>query len=265
MTHPDNTLASDLKRIEKALLAARECVSAYTPGRIESVKKAGGDPVTEADVALDKVLKTMLLEPGEGWLSEETVDDRQRLNKRRVWIVDPIDGTREFIEGIPEWCISVGLSIDGQPTAAGICNPSADQLFLGATGAGVTLNGQPVSVSNSRSLEGIRILASRSELRKGLWSRFDDEPFEVVPCGSVAYKLACVAAGLADATLTLAPKNEWDIAAGVCLIHAAGGQTQDLSGNRRRFNQPDPLLNGLLAGPKAIVNALYDSLGPHSE
>ncbi len=256
MKRPAADIDADLAHIREALTAARRAVAAYTPGRIDSVKKAGGDPVTEADIALDEVLKEMLLGPDEGWLSEETVDDHGRLDKRRVWIVDSIDGTREFIQGIPEWCISVGLSIDGQPTAAGICNPAADQLFLGAAGAGVTLNGQPVTISPKQELAGARILASRSEIRKGLWQRFDNEPMDVVPCGSVAYKLACVAAGLADATLTLVPKNEWDVAAGVCLVHTAGGHTQDLNGYRRRFNQPNPLLNSLAAGPKSLVETI---------
>lgn len=246
----------DLERIHTALRAARECVSAFTPGRIASEKKAGGDPVTQADLTLDKILKESLLGPDEGWLSEETVDNPERLTKRRVWIVDPIDGTREFIEGIPEWCISVGLAVDGQPVAGGICNPTANQIFLGAVGQGVTLNGSPVTLSPKQDTAGARLLVSRSEIRKGLWSRFDKEPFEVIPCGSVAYKLACVAAGLADATVSLVPKNEWDIAAGFCLVHAAGGQTFDLTGKQRRFNQPNPLLNGLLAGNNSLLERL---------
>lgn len=253
-------LDHDLKRINAALQAARDGVSAFTPGRIASEKKAGGDPVTQADLALDKILKESLLQPEEGWLSEETVDHPDRLSKRRVWIVDPIDGTREFIEGIPEWCISVALAVDGVPVAGGICNPAADQLFLGAIGHGVALNGNPVSLSASHTLAGARVLASRSEIRKGLWQRFETAPFTTLPSGSIAYKLACVAGGLAEATMTLVPKNEWDIAAGVCLIHAAGGLTIDLSGAPRRFNQPDPLLNGLLAGPSVLVHALFDGL-----
>lgn len=250
------TLENDLNRIHQALLAARQSVSAFTPGRIASEKKAGGDPVTQADLMLDKVLKEMLLRPDEGWLSEETIDDPERLQKRRVWIVDSIDGTREFIEGIPEWCVSVGLVEDGQPVAGGILNPATDQLFLGSIGRGVTLNGKPVKVSDKQDVAGARILASRSEIRKGQWSRFEKAPFEVIPCGSVAYKLACVAAGLAEATWTLSPKNEWDIAAGICLVIAAGGQAVDLSGNPRRFNQPNPKLQNLLAANKPLLSRL---------
>jgi len=249
-------LTADLKRINEALAAARSYVSAYTPGRIASERKAGGDPVTRADIGIDTILKQMLLDGEEGWLSEETVDDRCRLQKRRVWIVDPINGTREFIEGIPEWCISVGLVEDGRPIAAGVCNPAADQLFLGAEGYGVTLNGTPVALSAKQNLSGARILASRSEIRKGLWSRYDHAPFKVIPCGSIAYKLACVAAGLAEATFTLVPKNEWDIAAGTGLILAAGGKAIDRSGKPRRFNQSSPLLDGLWAGPEQLIDEI---------
>lgn len=256
------SIEQDLERIAAALRAACVCVSSFTPGRIVSEKKAGGDPVTQADLALDKILKESLLQPDEGWLSEETADNPERLSRRRVWIVDPIDGTREFIDGIPEWCISVALAVDGVPVAGGICNPAADQLFLGGAGFGVTLNGHSVSVSPHEGLAGARILASRSEIRKGLWNRFEDGPFEVVPCGSVAYKLACVAGGLAEATMTLVPKNEWDIAAGVCLVQAAGGQTEELSGKQRRFNQSNPLLNGLLAGPEVLLDELKQCLHP---
>ena len=249
--------SEDLARIEKTLLLAREAVSQFTPGRIDSQRKAGGDPVTEADLLLDRVLKESLLEPGEGWLSEETADDLSRLDKRRVWIVDPIDGTREFIQGIPEWCISVALVVDGQPVCAGICNPAADQVFLGCQGRGVTLNGKRVQVTDKADLAGARVLASRSEVKRGEWVRFETAPFEVIPMGSVAYKLACVAAGLADATFTLTPKNEWDVAAGAGLVEMAGGISLDLACGDRLFNLQNPLFSkGMVAAGKDLAQGL---------
>ena len=111
----------DLTRIERR--SARTAVADFTPGAIESVLKTGGDPLTEADLAVNEVLLKSLPQPGEGWLSEENADDAARLKCSRVWIVDPIDGTREFIQGIPEWCISVGLVEGGRPVAGGIFNP----------------------------------------------------------------------------------------------------------------------------------------------
>ena len=201
----------DLKKIEAALRAAAREVSVFTPGSIEVELKAGGDPVTAADNAINDVLLEILPEPGEGWLSEETVDDPIRLGKERAWIVDPLDGTREFIQGIPEWCISIGLVENGRAVAGGILNPSTSELVLGSIETGVTLNGEPVKAIQRTSLEGAVVLASRSEVKRGEWERFQNRDFTVVPMGSVAYKLARVAAGLSEVTWTLVPKNEWDL------------------------------------------------------
>lgn len=255
-----DSLERDLIRIQQALAEAAKSVSAFTPGRIAAEKKAGGDPVTEADLAVDRILKEMLHRPGEGWLSEETVDNPDRLDKERVWIVDPIDGTREFVEGIPEWCISVGLVVNGRPVAGGILNPQAGQLFLGTIEGGVTLNGTPARVTEKTTLAGARVLASRSEIRKGLWKSLESAPFEIVPCGSIAYKLAQVAAGLADATISLAPKNEWDVAAGAALVTAGGGKTEIKNDRHRIFNRRDTLMDGFTASGKALWNLLNQLL-----
>lgn len=247
-----------LGRIEEALAAAAEAVRAFTPGRIAHEKKKGGDPVTEADVLLDAVLKRHLLRNGEQWLSEETRDDRLRLTEERVWIVDPLDGTREFIDGIPEWCISIAYVVDGKPEAAGIYSPPAGLTFLGTRAGGVTLNGRPVKVSEKHELAHARVLASRSEVKRGQWKQFEHAGFEIVPMGSVAYKLARVAAGLADLTFTLVPKNEWDVAAGWLLIEAAGGRAVDKYFQPRTFNQSNTLLDGLWAGNKHIISAVMN-------
>jgi len=247
---------NDLGKIEHALTLARSAVSTFTSGRIEAELKAGGDPVTAADIELDRVLRETLADDDDGWLSEETVDSLTRLKKRRVWIVDPLDGTREFVDGIDEWCISVALVFDGEVIAAGICNPATDQFFLGSRQTGVILNGRSVATSTHATLSGARILASRTEVGKGLWKRFADSEFTIVPVGSVAYKLALVAAGLADATFTLVPKNEWDIAAGTFLVAAGGGKVIDTQGRPLIFNRRRTLLDGLIAaGPK-----LFDPL-----
>lgn len=242
---------SDLKKIKSALEAARQIAARHMSGPIEAQFKAGGDPVTLADTELDKVLKDHLCQNGDGWLSEETVDDLSRLEKQRVWIVDPLDGTREFVQGIGEWCISVALFENGSLSAAGILNPARDQLFLGSRQMAVTLNGQSVAVSNKADLQGARVLASRSEVNRGEWDRFMDGTFNIIPSGSVAYKLALVAAGIADATFTLTPKNEWDIAAGVLLIKASGGRVIDKEGRPFVFNRQNTLVTGLItSGPK---------------
>lgn len=239
-----------LYRIHAALEAGREVLNRYTPGAIEAEFKVGHDPVTEADRAVDALLRQNLLRDGEGWLSEESVDDFTRLDKKRVWVVDPLDGTREFVKGIPEFCISVALVEDGVPIAGGICNPATDQLILGSLETGVTCNGKATHPSQRTSLEGALTLASRSEVKRGEWKEFEGGKLKIQAMGSVAYKLGLVAAGLADVTFTLTPKNEWDVAAGAALVASAGGFVGTLDTKPLRCNNRNPLLSGLLAcGP----------------
>ena len=229
--------SEDLARIEQALDAAAAALGRFTPGKIEAELKDGGDPLTAADTAVNDAIFAVLPRQGEGWLSEETVDDAARLDAPRTWIVDPIDGTREFIQGIPEWCVSIGLVEDGVPVAGGILSPTAGHLIIGTDETGVTLNGSPVESAPCRSLRGALVLASRSEVKRGEWDRFFSTEISVRNMGSVAYKLGLVATGLADATWTLVPKNEWDVAGGAALVMAAGGDVCDLSGRPRRFNR----------------------------
>jgi myo-inositol-1(or 4)-monophosphatase len=242
----------DLARIETALRKGGQALEPFTAGAIDSVLKAGGDPVTEADLAINAVLMDVLPDPGDGWLSEETADSAERLGRDRVWIVDPLDGTREFIAGIPEWCISVGLVEEGRPVAGGVYSPATDQIIVGAVGQGVTRNGVPVAVSRTTDIRGALVLASRSETRRGEWMRFYSTAISIRNVGSIAYKLGLVAAGLADATWTLVPKHEWDVAAGAALVLAAGGLVFGIDGQPIRFNRPDPLLPGFVATAPGI-------------
>jgi myo-inositol-1(or 4)-monophosphatase len=242
-----SSLRDDLEKIGAALGAAANLLHDYVSGRVAVADKGHAGPVTEADIAVNELLQRRLLRRGEGWLSEETVDDPDRIRRRRVWVVDPLDGTREFIQGIPEWCVSVGLVEDGRAVAGGICNPITGQTFLGSLETGVMLNGTSVRLAPRRGVAGATVLASRTEVDRGEWEQFAEEPFEVRPMGSVAYKLALVAAGLADATWTLVPKHEWDVAAGVALVLAGGGEVWTLKGQRPVFNRPSTLLEGLVA------------------
>src|SRR5271169_2537200 len=206
-----NSYSQILERIHAAIEASRSVFARFTPGEIDAEYKAGHDPVTEADRALDAVLRKELLREGEGWLSEESVDDPIRLQRSRVWVVDPLDGTREFVQGIPEFCVSIGFVEDGRPVAGGICNPATDETFLGSVESGVTYNGKPAQPSQRTTLDGALVLASRSEVKRGEWKQFENSNITVRPMGSVAYKLALVSAGLSDITFTLTPKNEWDV------------------------------------------------------
>jgi len=245
-----------LRRIKDALDAAAFSISNFIPGLVSAEYKSGDDPVTEADRAANRALRESLVRDGEGWLSEESDDDLRRLDTERVWVVDPLDGTREFVAGIPEWCISVGLVENGRSVAGGVSNPATNEVFLGALGQGITYNGNLVRQRKPMSLFEATVLASRSEVKRGEWVRFAGAPFDVQPIGSVAYKLALVAAGLADATWTLSPKHEWDVAGGVALVESAGGFVQGLDGSALRFNNSSTLLSGLVAGWPRLPNEI---------
>jgi len=249
----ETSYAEDLLHIQEALERARAAFQRFTPGEVASRHKQGDDPVTEADTTVDTLLREFLPRNGDGWLSEETRDDHVRLERRRVWVVDPLDGTREFVTGIPEWCVSIGLVVDGEPVAGGICNPVTGETIVGARGLGVTLNGRPAGVSARPTLEGAKVVASRSEVKRGEWTGYREDLFEIRPMGSVAYKLGLVAAGLVDATWTLTPKHEWDVAAGVALVLAAGGAIVTGAPEETRFNRPKPLLTRLLAANPALI------------
>jgi myo-inositol-1(or 4)-monophosphatase len=253
-----------LGRIREALEAAGAVLASCVPGAVASSQKSSGrGPVTEADHAVNRVLRRILLREGEGWLSEESVDDLGRLGKSHVWVVDPLDGTLEFIAGIPEWCVSIGWIEHGRAVAGGIFNPATKELFLGSPSTGVTCNGKPARASGREQLAGAVVVASRSEVKRGEWDAFRNAPFTVRPTGSVAYKLALVAAGMADATWTLSPKNEWDIAAGVALMESAGGFVESLDGSPLTFNRRSPLHPGLVAGGAKLQVEISDFLNGH--
>jgi myo-inositol-1(or 4)-monophosphatase len=254
-----------LERIHAGLEAAREVLNRFTPGAIEAEYKVGHDPVTEADRAVDEILRRTLIRGNEGWLSEETVDDFTRLDKQRVWVVDPLDGTREFVQGIPEFCVSIAMVENGVPIAGGICNPATDELILGSRETGVTYNGKPAQPSQRTDLHGALVLASRSEVKRGEWKQFESAEFNIRPMGSVAYKLGLVSAGKADLTFTLVPKNEWDVAAGAALVESAGGWVLKLDNSPLRCNQKNPLISGLLAGAPSLRTPLLALLDRHAQ
>ena len=259
----NHSYADVLDRIRAAIELARGVFTRFTPGEIAAEYKSGHDPVTEADTALDAVLRKTLLREGAGWLSEETADDLSRLNYERVWVVDPLDGTREFVEGIPEFCVSIAMVERGRPVAGGICNPATNEVFLGSIESGLEFNGAAARASQRKTLEGALVLASRSETKRGEWKNFGDAPFKVKPMGSVAYKLARVAAGLEDITFTLTPKHEWDVAGGAALILSAGGCVRTLADTDLVCNQKNALISGLIACGPLLKDELMEFLAPY--
>lgn len=231
-----------------AATRAAHAVKAIYDTQDFTVQQKSGDkgPLTEADLRANEILHEVISAafPEDAILSEETRDSGERLSNRRVWIIDPVDGTREFTLGIPEFCVSVGFTLDGEAVVGALANPATGQVIAGAVGTGVTLDGAPVSTTARDSFEGARLLVSRSEYEKGWFDDLKGEA-EFTPMGSVAWKFGLVAAGLAEASFTPKPRNEWDLCAGVACILAAGGEATDGQGVRYTFNRPDPLHIGV--------------------
>ncbi|HIJ85185.1 MAG: 3'(2'),5'-bisphosphate nucleotidase CysQ [Magnetococcales bacterium] len=230
--------------------------------REAQVKQKGPDnPLTKADLEANETIQHILqhFAPDYGWLSEETTDHHDRLKQQRLWIVDPLDGTKEFVQGIPEFAVSIALVEEGLPIAACLYNPPLNELFTAIAGKGSRKNGQPIQTSRTTQLHRAVCLSSRSETQRGEWDPYKDE-FTLMTTGSIAYKLAVLASGRADFTFTLTPKNEWDIAAGELLVREAHGQVTDKDGSRITFNQPSPRLRSVLATNGQLHPALLRRL-----
>lgn len=244
--------------------AAGEAIMSYYQSAFDVRDKSPDNPLTEADLAADRLLHEQLLAllPEAGWLSEETVDSPERLERRYVWVVDPLDGTKEFVMGIPEFSVSVALVEAGEPILGVVYNPAKDELYCGYRDGGLTFNGQPTTVSTRTTLSGAAVDASRSEMKRGEFDPFTDL-VQLKIVGSIAYKLARVAAGQADATWSRGPKNEWDICAGAFLINLAGGRCVNLDNQPFTFNQPNPKVNGIIADNGHLHQAIIKALAPH--
>jgi myo-inositol-1(or 4)-monophosphatase len=268
-------MRSDAYRQERdvAMEAAREAgtiIRGYYKNPGIAMHKGPDNPVTAADHEANRAIRAHIAQafPRDGWLSEETTDSVDRLHARRVWVVDPLDGTKEFLQRIPEFSVCIALVQDGRPVVAASYNPVADRLYDAVRGEGTRMNGVPVRVSTTAHLPSATVLASRSEDKRGEWEAFKPS-VRVILTGSIAFKLSQVAAGEGDATFTLTPKNEWDVCAGTLLVEEAGGRVSDLDGRPVIFNQPSPLRpalvvsNGILhEGLLALIREVTGRIGP---
>ena len=266
MIAADGNLRRELALARKAARAAGVILRGHwRRGGYQIGSKGKDNPVTQADLEADSTLKRLLHEPFPeyGWLSEETADSETRLKCRRVWIVDPLDGTKEFIQGIPEFCVAVALVEEGHPVLGVTYNPITREMFWSSRGMGCHLNTEPVRVTRTRVLHRAKVLASRSETARGEWEVFHGR-LKVSPTGSVAYKLALVAAGKGDATFTRSPKSEWDIASGAALLAEAGGTMTDIHGTLIRFNQRQVKVAGMIADNTVLHEQLV-KIAPHPE
>ena len=227
---------------------------------LDSWNKEGGSPVCEADFAVDRLLRERLTAAasGIGWLSEETVDDPARLAARYVWIVDPIDGTRAYIGGLPDWMISAALVEHGRPIAGCLYAPVSDELFVAAKGGGATRNGVGISASKGASLANARIAGPKPLLER---LSAVAPPFTAMPrLPSLALRLARVAQGAFDAAIAGGNSHDWDLAAADLLVHEAGGAITSISGAPVTYNRPVPRHGALVAAGRDRHATLIDLL-----
>ena len=229
---------------------------------VRAWQKEGGTPVSDADIAVNQHLHRRLgdARPHYGWLSEETEDDPARLTRRRVWVVDPIDGTKAYLAGTPHFCHAVALVEDGKPILAALFNPAVDEFYEAAVGLGAKLNGCPIRVSERSELEGCRIAAFEPMFRHPAW-REPWPPMDVVPRDSAAYRFALVASGAVDAALGLNSKNDWDLAAADLIVREAGGRVTSHDGHALTYNTERATHRSFSAAGPAMHDALFARVG----
>lgn len=255
--------AHDLPLLIDAVRMAGRVATSFTGATAARWDKPGGQgPVTEADLAVNDILSSTLQQarPDYGWLSEETEDNTARLSKDRVFIVDPIDGTRSFVEGSDTWAHALAVAEKGKVTAAVVYLPMLDKLYAAALGQGATLNGWPIQASTQTSIEASTVLAAKPALVAENWKTGVTPPFKRSYRPSLAYRMSLAAEGRYEAMMILRRSWEWDIAAGALIVDEAGGSARDRTGGPLRFNNPDPRLNGVIAGGHPICTALIDAL-----
>lgn len=251
----------DLSLLRDAAKAAGVIAAKHFRQNPETWDKGGGQgPVTEADIEVDTMLRTELTaaRPDYGWLSEETADTGARLERERVFIVDPIDGTRAFMEGKNAFSHALCVVENGVPLAAVIYLPMMDLMFTASRGGGAQMNGMSLGTSARLDLDGAELLGNKSMFAAAHWGG----PLPVTQHfrSSLAYRMALVAQGAFDGMITLRPSWEWDIAAGDLIAREAGATVTDRAGGALRFNNTHPQVAGVLAAPANVHEGLMARL-----
>jgi myo-inositol-1(or 4)-monophosphatase len=218
--------------------------------QVRNWTKGNNSPVSEADIEVDRFLRQRLgaLASGYAWLSEESEDDLARLDAERVWIVDPIDGTRAFIAGHSDWSIAAALAERGRPVAAAIYAPVAGELFVAAKGAGARLNGRPLSVSEDSRLAAARVAGPKSYL--DAFAALEPAIERLPKVHSLALRMARVSAGLIDVAFASTNSHDWDLAAADLIVHEAGGVLTHFDGEAPVYNRRNPQHQPLVAASR---------------
>lgn len=251
------TDAADLELLTAAIREAGLIARAGYEGSPKSWEKSKGNPVTETDLAVDRFLSERLCgaRPDYGWLSEESSDNKERLTRKRLFVVDPIDGTIAFIKRKPEFVVCGAVVEGGVPVVAAILNPMTDEMFTARRGAGAKLNGYEIAVTGREQLEGCRMLVARDVIEHKAWAT-PWPKMDLGKRGSIAYRMALVANGTYDGMMALSSKHEWDSAAGTLVVQEAGGIVTSHSGAALRYNQELPTHRSLVCAGPALHRAI---------
>lgn len=257
------SLSDDLDLIREAALAAGGLAMQERDLGLKISHKDGGSPVTNADIAVDDMLKSVLLpaRPDYGWLSEETPDSPERLSRRRIFVVDPIDGTVAFMKAQPWWCVPIAVVEDGRPVAAVIHVPATGETYEATEGGGARLNGRPISASDVTTLDDAAVLADARLMEGPHWP----EPWPQMRYekrNALAYRMALVASGAFDAAIALTPKWDWDVCAGALIAAEAGARVSDHHGRPWQFNRADPRQASLVCAAPALQPLILRRTGP---
>jgi len=251
----------DLALIAAAAEAAGRIALAFFGNQPRAWTKGADSPVTEADIASDRYLFETLLSarPDYGWLSEETADTPDRLTRERIFIVDPIDGTRGFMEGSLDWCVSVAVVERGRPIAGVLSVPARGELFEATRGGGARLNGRPLLAVAPEAGATLRFSGPMRHQRAFAAAGLAIGERRVTP--SLAYRLALVAAGRLEVATASPDARDWDLAAADLLVHEAGGTLHDAAGLPVRYNRPDPRHGALVATVPGLADATAGPVG----
>ncbi|HEY2659013.1 MAG TPA: 3'(2'),5'-bisphosphate nucleotidase CysQ [Caulobacteraceae bacterium] len=253
----------DLDLIIHAARAAGELAQVMRQAGLTTTYKADRTPVSDADLALDALLKDQLgrARPDYGWLSEETVDDPERLSRERVFVVDPIDGTRAFVKAKPWWAVSIALVDRGQPVAGVVYAPERDELYTAVVGGGAWLNGASIRTGDRAAIEDCSMLADAPMFQHPAWP----EPWPAMRIenrNSVAYRLCSVASGEFDAAVALSPKSEWDLAAADLIAAEAGCMVTNHRGEPFAYNRAVPTMRSLVCAGPALHELILRRVRP---
>ena len=257
--------AADARLLAEAVRAAGRLALDFFGRNPEVWVKEGNSPVSEADIAADKLLRELLMaaRPDYGWLSEESVDTPDRLDRARVFVIDPIDGTRAFIAGQQEWAVSAAVVEDGRPIAAALYQPVTDDLWVSALGLGARRGDVDLEAHARASLDGARVTGPRRYLKHPELTRHGLEARPFVP--SLALRLAYVADGRLDVAFGSSFSNDWDLAAADLLVHEAGGKMLTLEGAPVRYNAVVPRHPPLFAAVPGLEKTATELLAVVSE